>query len=165
MALRTVNDIIYAHNQARDLINLVIAYLRLWREYANGCYKVSVDSDRFTVVIQPMTSDAVLRVGIVYTKTQTWEEPEYYDVDDDNHVESYSSRANICGYRSHSEDVTCEKYFTIPVKHLLLNQTDMIKLIKDFAVKAKTEEAEALRLSKIAALESQLEKLKSGAAK
>lgn len=163
MTFRTIADIVYAHNVARDLVNLATAYLRLWRKYANGCDQITIPDDNFTVVIMPMKHESLLSVGIVYTKTVTWSEPEYYDVDDDNYVETYNSRANICGYSSHSEEVKCELFLNLPTAHLLLSEEDMTTKIKAIAAKIRADEAEAMKQAKIQELEAQIKALKTSA--
>lgn len=110
----------------------------------------------------PMKSETALTVGVVYTKTHTWTEPEYYDIDGDHYVETYSSRANICGYSSHSEEVKCEMFLNIPIGHLLLTKEDMTVKIKTVAAKIRADEAEAEKQSKIQALEAQIKTLKTG---
>ena len=164
MMLRTEGDFVRASNMAQDLTNLVVTYLKFWRKYANGRNNVNIPNDNFGVIFLPMKKEGRLEVGILYTRTDHWQTPEYYDVDDDNYTEGYGSGdANICGYTSHSAEVHCESLISLAFTLLMHTPEDMEKSVIDYVKHEKAKEAEELRLKKIAAMEIELAALKAKA--
>lgn len=159
MTFRSNSDLIFAANQSRDLANLVQAYMILWRKHANGKNKVSVPTDDFTVVFLPPTETAVV-FRIVYTYTNTWSEPQYYDVDSDYFSESWGAD-NVSHHITRRETKIGEKGYEIPFACLLRSKEDMEASIKRTAESIKKREQEDERQREIAELESQLAKLKT----
>lgn len=159
MTIRSEGDLVWACSSAQDLTNLVTAFLKLWRTHANGVNRVTVPSGNFTIVYNPM-KEGYLCVTLVYTSTQFWEEPEYYDVDSDYFSESWGA-SNISGYTTRSETVTVESnVYNIPFEALLQSKENMEKYVKHQAKIAKEKEAEEKRLKEIKELETRLSELK-----
>lgn len=164
MLLRSEGDFVRASNMAQDLTNLVVTYLKFWRKYANGRNNVTIPDDTFGVIFLPMKTEGKLEVGLLYTRTDHWQTPEYYDVDDDQYTEGYGSGdANICGYTSHTAKVNCEIFISIPFAVLAKTPDQMEQSVKTFVATEKAKEAEETRLATIAKLEEDLAKLKAKA--
>ena len=159
MTIRSEADIVSAVNAARDMTGVVVTFLKLWRKHANGINNVVVPDEPFSVSFLPLDNECYVTVGIFFTKTEHWETPTYFDSDDDEYVESYSSSANVSGVQHHREEVLYEKTISIPIGWLL--SPNMEDVIIQFAAKDKAAKAEVLRQLEIAKLESQLTKLKS----
>jgi len=155
MTFRTIGSLVGAANAARDLTNLVVAYLNLWRQHANGMNGVTIPDENYTVVFQPPREDA-LAFTVAWTRTVTWTTPTYYDVDDDYFVESYSPTANISGEETHSELRVEERNFIIPYSALLRSEADMKAHVLATAARIRAQEAEAERQREIAALQAKL---------
>lgn len=159
MTIRSEGDLVWACSSAQDLTNLVTTFLNMWRTHANGVNKVYVPSENYTVVFNKM-KEGFICVTLVYTKTQFWQEPDYYDVDSDYFDESWGA-SNISGYTTHSKRVTMENgIYNIPFGALLQSKENMEKYIKNQAKIAKEKEAEEKRLKEIKELETRLNELK-----
>lgn len=159
MTFRTEGDLVYASNQAQALTNLCTAYLELWRVHANGKNGVTVPRTPYTLVFRPMT-EGYIHLVIVSTRTEYWEEPEYYDVDSDYFSESWGS-SNISGYTTCSQEVIDECGVKIAFSALLLSRTDMEASVKKVAANIAKRQAEEKKANDIAALEKQLNELKA----
>lgn len=159
MTFRTEAELVRASSGAQDLTNLCKAYLKLWRQYANGKKGVTVPASHYTLAFRPM-SEGHIEFVIVSTGTNYWEEPEYYDVDSDYFSESWGS-SNISGYRTRSEDVINECAVRIPFACLLLSKEDMEASVKKVSERIAQQEVVDEKARKIAELEKSLAELKS----
>ena len=158
MPFRNESDLVRAINEARDLTNLVVAYLEIYRRRANGINGVKIPSEEYTVIFQQM-QEGFARVMLVYTKTQTWQEPVYYDVDDDNFQESFGA-SNVSHYHTRSSSQIEEKVILIPFAHLLLPKTEMERVLQKQADEHAVRLQEAKTQARILELEAELKTLR-----
>ena len=162
MTIRTEGDIVLASNMAQDLTNLVVAYLEFYKKYAQGINGIRIPTERYTVIFQPMQEAGKLAVKLIYTKTTTWQEPEYYDVDSDYFDESWGA-SNVSGYSIRYSNSIEEEALTIPFSLLLLSRDAMEKQVIDFANRKKAEAEEQERLAEIAKYKAKIEELEARA--
>jgi hypothetical protein len=151
-------DIVYASNSAQSLTNLVIAYLTLYQQYANGLGGVTVPTEPYTVVFLPMVGERALHVKLVHTVTRSHSEPVYYDVDDDDFNESWGA-SNVSHHVTVFSHQLEEKVLTIPFEALLCSRENMRQDIQRFAETEKKRLQEVERQSKIAAHQEAIRKL------
>lgn len=156
--LHTEADIVRAFDGARDLTNLVVAYLTLWRKYANGLSGVRVPDQNFTVSFLRIDVDRV-HFKIVYTVTEVTQEPVYYDVDDDCFQEGYGN-TNVSHYVPVFDPRLCEAGVALPFSALLQSKADMEFGIRKFAENEKKSLHQKQVQGKISELESELQRLK-----
>jgi hypothetical protein len=158
MTIRTEAQIVLAANLAQDLTNLVVAYLELWRQHAQGVNGITVPDEPYTVVFQPLRSE-FLHFKLVHTQTVTWEEPVYYDVDSDYFQESWGA-SNLSHHVSRWRKEIREHGLGIPFKVLLQARGQMEGSIKAVAAAVHAEEEERARLARIAELQAEIDQLK-----
>lgn len=158
MTFRSEGDIVYAANAARDLTSLVTAYLTLYRKYAQGMNGVRVPDQSYTVVILPLRHEGKLHVKLVYTSTDSYQEPVYYDLDDENRSDSWGSD-NISHYATMTSTHIEEDGILIPMAILLQSKEKMEESVKTFAQNEKNRLQEIERRSRIAAHQEAIRKL------
>lgn len=157
MTFRTVGQLVSAFNASKDLTNLVIAFLQHWRKYANGAYGVTIPSKSFMVDFVDIT-ETLIKVRLVYTQTDTFSVPYYYDVDDERHSESWGAD-NTAGYTTGSISSPKETFINVPYTLLLASEEQMITECKNSAIRYKNKQQEDQRLAEIATLKQRLAKL------
>lgn len=161
MTFRTEGEIVGAVNAARDLTNLVISYLTLYRKYAQGMRGVTIPDDPYTVVFLPMIGESTIQVKLVHTQTSSHQEPMYYDVDDDNYNESWGA-SNISHETTVFTESLEENIILIPFGRLLTSRENMELDIKRFAEIEKKRLHEMDRESKITAYQEAIRQLQEG---
>lgn len=162
MTFRTEGDIIYAANAARDLSNLVVAYLTFFKQYAQGKNGVKVPSENYTVVILPQTEPGKLRVKLSFEEVSSYESPVYADNSgyEESEFGSYGDTGRgVSHYETCYTTSTVDKWLTIPIRSLLLSKEEMELEIKTFADKERKRLQELERESKIAAHQEAIRKL------
>jgi hypothetical protein len=159
MMLRTESDFIIASNQAYDLAGIVVAYLKLHRQYVNGYNGVSVPDKEFAVTFKPPSTEGFVTTVLHWTDWQTHTETQYYDVDSDYFSESWGAD-NSCGETSYTVDYAESKGIDIPIKHLMMTKDQMVGFFKDKKIKVEAEYKEIARKKEIERLENELNKLK-----
>lgn len=158
---RSEGDLVLAANQAQDLSSLVRAYLEMYKKHAQGINGVKIPTSRYDIVFMPLKFEHEIAVKLVFSRTETWTEPVYYDVDDDNFSESWGSD-NVSHHVTKSSTNPDEIVIRIPCSHLLLAQEQMEDLIIKQAAKYRADEAEQQRLDEIKRHEAEIERLKGG---
>lgn len=159
MTFRTEGEIIRAANNHIDLTNLIIAYLLMWREYANGVYDVWVPTSPFSIVIESVL-DHKINFRIINTKTVSWSEPQYYDVDSDYYQESYCGSANHYGDITRHSTELQETRLSIKLTILLQDKTTMLNNIKQHRIRENEQRERIQREARIAELTGELNQLK-----
>lgn len=162
MTFRTEGDLIRAANAHIDLTNLIIAYLLMWREHANGVYDVWIPTSPFSIVIESVL-DYKINFRIINTKTVSWSEPQYYDVDSDYYQESYCGSANHYGDITRHSTELQETRLSIKLTILLQDEETMCHNIKQHRAKENEQRERSQREARIAELTGELNQLKGQA--
>lgn len=162
MTFRSEGDIIYAANAARDLNNLVVAYLTLFKKYTQGMNDVRVPDGNYTVVILPQNTPRKLRVKLVSEEVSSYESPVYADNGGYEEPEfgSYGSTGQpISHYETVFTERTVDQAILIPIPSLLQSKEKMEESMKRFAENEKKRLQEIERQSKIAAHQEAIRQL------
>jgi hypothetical protein len=158
--LRTEADFILASNLSYDLAGLVVTYLNLYRKYINGFNSVTVPDKEFAVTVRPPTKEGFLTAVLHWTDYTTHTKTLYYDTDSDYFSEQWGAD-NSCGETSYREDYAESSGISIPIKHLMMPESDMIKYFQEKKVSVETIKKENVRQEQIAELKSKIQKLES----
>lgn len=162
MTFRSEGDLIRAANGHIDLTNLIIAYLLMWRDHANGVYDVWVPDSPFSIVVETVL-DHKINFRIIHTKTISWSEPQYYDVDSDYYQESYGSSANHYGDIVRYDSELRETRLSIKLTILLQDKATMLHNIKQHRITDIAQRERKEREARIAELSKELDQLKGQA--
>lgn len=161
MLLRTESDFIFASNISYDLAGIVTTYLNLYRKYVNGHNNVTVPDTKYMVSFNPTKKEGFIDVVLHWTDHHTYTETLYYDSDSDYFSEAWGAD-NSYGETSHTEDFPKSAGINIPIKHLMMNEEQMLKHFEILKNKIAQDKAEAIRNSEIIRLTKQLEELREG---
>ncbi len=149
-------QIVKAFNDSRDLKNLVLMFLGLYKSIANKVNGINLtnESIRF-VYLHSITNvnEPIIKVSLQNTETASYSnfvpdlDPDYEGYGTPGHYEeSFSSHVIFSS-------------IDIPIRLLLLTKEEMIAYLVKLKTKWDIDEAERVRLEKVARLQKELAEL------
>lgn len=161
MSIRTVDGLIGATNAAKDLQGMAANFFINFQAHANGVNGVKVPSEPFVVVpvaVEGTADRPRLTFALVWTERVTWQVTDYLSPDDDSYSEHWGAD-NSCGYHTESKDHQREKRLTVDAECLLMPNERQIDMLKKWKTEDDAKKKEQARLSRIAQLNQEIQKL------
>ncbi len=165
-----VREVIHTSSVTTELI---VTFLKMWREYANGHNGVSVPRGGFTVSIRPSAGSETISVIVTETPHDYFPTPTYYDdprefgytkqwtLNDIPWVSTHTVRSRIKGPDGYVPWATGQ-YTQVNIPLSLLCNSKARQCIEVIAQAIEHDNAQKIRREAILKLQTELDAIKAG---